>query len=163
MATLTEALRANFSYCPSTGAITRSDGTRAFNSVARGGYRQGKWRGLNLKAHRVAWIMATGEEPDVIDHINGDCSDNRLINLRAVSRAENQKNRAVGRNSKTGEIGITWRRSVSRWRVQVSIDGRRREIGSFDSFEDAVKSRDEAYRNAGYHKNHGRAGHAQRH
>lgn len=156
MNNLVALLRANFVYDPETGEIARKDGSRAFGCRSSGGYLQGKWRGLNLKAHRVAWMIAVGEIDDVIDHINGDCSDNRLVNLRAVSRATNQKNRAVGRNNKTGEIGVTWRANVGRWRVQVTIDGRRRDVGAFERFEDAVRCRDEAYAKAGYHANHGR-------
>lgn len=38
--------------------------------------------------------MVYGEEPEIIDHINGDRADNRLVNLRSVTAAQNTLNRA---------------------------------------------------------------------
>lgn len=40
-------------------------------------------------AHRLIWMMVYGEWPNVIDHKNGDPSDNRLVNLRNVNQSEN--------------------------------------------------------------------------
>jgi hypothetical protein len=41
-------------------------------------------------AHRCAWLWFYGEWPEHdIDHINGDRSDNRLINLRKATRSQN--------------------------------------------------------------------------
>jgi len=43
-------------------------------------------------AHRLIYFIATGEEPDYIDHINGDRSDNRIENLRAATNSQNMAN-----------------------------------------------------------------------
>lgn len=59
------------------------------------GYVVIKIRGQLYKAHRIAWFMSTGIWPDralEIDHINQIKGDNRLCNLRLVTRSENQKN-----------------------------------------------------------------------
>ena len=46
--------------------------------------------GKLIYAHRAAWAIHFGEWPKgEIDHINGDASDNRIINLRVVNRTEN--------------------------------------------------------------------------
>jgi hypothetical protein len=39
-----------------------------------------------LLTHRVIWFWMTGFWPSEIDHINGDGTDNRWINLREVTR-----------------------------------------------------------------------------
>ena len=36
-------------------------------------------------AHRVAWLLATGEWPSNIDHIDHNITNNKLSNLRPVS------------------------------------------------------------------------------
>jgi hypothetical protein len=50
--------------------------------------------GKQYFAHRIIWKLETGREPEgVIDHINGETSDNRIENLRDVTHTENMRNR----------------------------------------------------------------------
>jgi hypothetical protein len=56
------------------------------------GYRIIRIAGRNHKAHRLAILYVQGRWPvGDTDHANGDRSDNRLVNLRAATRAENQR------------------------------------------------------------------------
>ena len=48
---------------------------------------------FKLRLHRVAWVLTYGYLPKQIDHINGDKTDNRLCNLREVTRSENEANK----------------------------------------------------------------------
>lgn len=49
-------------------------------------------RRFRVGAHRVIFKMQTGEEPDMVDHRNGDPFDNRWRNLRAATAVTNRRN-----------------------------------------------------------------------
>lgn len=55
---------------------------------------QGKYYSFQVYAHRYGYWYATGELPNVVDHINKVRYDNRLVNLRSVTPQENTQNRS---------------------------------------------------------------------
>lgn len=121
------------------------------------GYRHGNVLGRTMKAHHVVWALANGSWPeDHIDHINGDRSDNRPANLRVVSNAENQRNKRLQCNNKSGTPGVLWMKRNRKWAASISVNGGRVHLGLFDERRDAVFARQEAERENAYHANHGR-------
>ena len=48
---------------------------------------------IELKSHQFAWYWVNKECVEEIDHINGIRDDNRICNLRSVTRQQNQFNR----------------------------------------------------------------------
>lgn len=89
--------------------------------------------GKRYTHHRVVWLMATGQWPaGDIDHINGNPADNRLANLRDVTRSVNQQNRLCAQaNSIGGVLGV--RARGRRFTAQVTVDGRAVHLGTFDT------------------------------
>lgn len=71
-------------------------GSRA-GTRTRAGYRVVTVDGRVFAVHRILWYLYSGEKPDVVDHINGVRDDNRIMNLRSVSRSENAKNNRLAR------------------------------------------------------------------
>jgi hypothetical protein len=97
-----------------------------------------RWEdGRQIYMHR----QIAGVHGLVVDHINGNTLDNRRINLRAVSVAENTQNVTRPPRSASGERHIFWFRSG--WFVQIVRRGKAHRGGrTFESIEDAVKARD---------------------
>lgn len=118
------------------------------------GYTYIGFRGTMIKAHRIIWEMHYGGIPKgcEIDHINGDRNDNRLENLRMVTRSENAKNKALNKNNKSGVSGVFFSKKLSSWVVKCSGE----YIGCYKSFPQACESRIVAEVSRGYHPNHGR-------
>lgn len=90
------------------------------------------------KAHRVAWLIFHGAWPEgEIDHINGDPSDNRLENLRDVTHRTNTENlRSATRASKGGALGVCTPK-VGRCRAAITLSGVKRDLGGYDTPEQA--------------------------
>jgi hypothetical protein len=110
-----------------------------------------------LRAHHIVWQMFNGPVPQGMetDHVNGDRSDNRIENLRVVSKTENMRNRATPCNNTTGEIGVQ-KRPNGKYIAKVAG----RQVGTFATIEEASSARRAASLASGFHPNHGRNHHA---
>lgn len=93
--------------------------------------------GTKHKAHRLAWRMFHGTEPDgQIDHINGNRADNRIENLRVVTHEVNVHNRrSANRNSRTGLLGAS--PGKTGFVATISAQGQRHHLGTFATPEAA--------------------------
>lgn len=163
---LEKLIREQFSYCSTTGVITRRTKTECtavmkgqqvtfVRSSASTGYSK-KHRNTayvvfdlrpharEVRAHRIAWFLTYGEWPETIDHISGDGSDNRLCNLRAASNPENAKNRRPRFGKQKGFISNTPRQGKPRYQARIQDNGKIHYLGTFDSKEEAARQYDQA-------------------
>lgn len=160
-----DRLKKYFQYCPHTGDFYRTllrdrwgNETPIMKKVGTlrdDGYLESMIFNKVYKNHRLAIFYMTGEWPDEVDHINGDRADNRIVNLRSVSKQENMKNRGRSKNNTSGASGITWFKQTGQWRVRINANGNRISLGLFDTIDEAVAARKGAERLLGYHENHG--------
>lgn len=155
-----EELRTMFRYDRETGVLTWATRDRNLSGKVAGGvdpssgYRRVRINGsVPRLVHRVIWAMETGEWPEEIDHINGNRSDNRMVNLRSVTRGENMMNKSRYKNNKTGIVGIFWHKQHRKWCA--SVQGK--TIGVFANIGDAVVARNTALSDLSFHQNHGRS------
>lgn len=126
-------------YEPTTGVFTwaiKRKGTKGIGRVAGGLDADGYWRiKINyqeIKAHRLAWMYVYGVWPQCeLDHINHSKTDNRISNLREVSRSENLQNRPMLKNNLSGYRGVHWEADRKRWRASIAIGGKQRIIGRY--------------------------------
>jgi hypothetical protein len=95
--------------------------------------------------HRVIYFVYYGIDPkDIVDHRDGDTINNRPDNLRIVSSTVNQRNQKMQSNNTSGFTGVYWNTSRNKWIAQISINGKMKYLGSFDSIEEAKISRESA-------------------
>jgi hypothetical protein len=81
----------------------------------------------------------------LVDHINGDGLDNRRVNLREATRAENNRNRGLNRNNRSGYKGVAPTKS-GRWSARIKAHGTDRSLGTFATAEAAARAYDDAAR-----------------
>jgi len=133
---------------PEAGTITNymSDGSVRQNAGCRSGsgYFHVKRHGRQVLVHRIIWEHVNGPIPEhlVIDHINGVRTDNRIENLRLVTRKQNQENqqRAMVNNQSSGVRGVHWHPRGKSWQVSIGHEGQQYYIGQFKSIEDAQRA-----------------------
>ena len=117
----------------------RYAGQEAFTASLSSGYRTGSIFDCMYRAHRVIWAMTSGKWPlHMIDHINGDRSDNRLTNLREATNAENMQNRGPTRKNATGFKGVI--RRGRKFSARIKVDGRTTYLGFHDTAEQAASA-----------------------
>jgi hypothetical protein len=82
-------------------------------------------------AHRIAWLIVTGEWPAYqVDHINGDKSDNRWSNLRAANNSQNHANIGLLSSNTSGLKGVV--RTRRKWGAQIQVSKKNLWLGNFD-------------------------------
>lgn len=94
--------------------------------------------------HRL--IMGLGlEEYDHctdVDHIITENKfDNRKSNLRIVNKSQNNKNKIIQKNNKSGYPGIIWHSRDEVWEVYINIDCKKTYLGRFKNKDDAIAKR----------------------
>lgn len=148
MATLKDVLTATrlrslLRYEPETGVFVWL--------VSRGRVRAGEIAGSNVpnwythigidgktyRAHRLAWLYMTGAWPSRdTDHRNRVKSDNRFENLRDIGRSGNMQNVVQPQaNNICGALGVS--KNGKAFRCRISVDGKRKHVGTFPTINDA--------------------------
>lgn len=100
------------------------------------GYRRIIIWGRGYRAHHIAWLIAKGKWPDEqIDHINGEKSDNRIENLREATNTENNRNKGLRKDNKSGFKGVS--RCGGKWKAELKHENNRIYLGLYRTPEEA--------------------------
>ena len=151
---LTKAeLKEYLNYDPDTGEFNwikkKSNRTKLFIKIGYlelNGNLRIEFGGKKYLSHRLAWLYMTGEWPKyVIDHVNGNPSDNRWCNLRDVTHQINMHNRRKSQsNSKLKTIGVSFYKANDSYTAQIVVNKKKIHLGYF---KDKSKAH-QAYLNA---------------
>lgn len=104
--------------------------------------------GCEVKAHQLAWFITHGVWPEtMIDHKNGNTSDNRISNLRDATHKINAQNqRKAQKHNQTRLLGVTWHKGRSMWQAGIRHKGKFKYLGLFSTPEEAHQAYLEAKR-----------------
>jgi hypothetical protein len=93
------------------------------------------------RAHRLVWLYFFAKFPtEDLDHINGNRADNRLNNLREVSRSVNNQNQRSGKsNNKTGYLGVSIHSKSPKFVATIKLNNKTKYLGLFKTPEEAYE------------------------
>lgn len=100
------------------------------------GYRHIWFNGKMYKTHRIVWLLTRGYWPvGEIDHIDGDRLNNKLSNLRDVSRRENTCNKKLNRDGRL--FGCHYWKQVGKWCASIRVNKVHKYLGCYDTEAEA--------------------------
>ena len=105
--------------------------------------RGGKWTWL----HR---FIVNAPDDMVTDHANGNSLDNRKVNLRVCTAAQNARNKRMFKNNVSGYRGVSFRpkaKGKKRWEARANLTDldnvkKNHYLGLFETAKEAAQARD---------------------
>jgi hypothetical protein len=92
--------------------------------------------------HRLIFLYHHGYLPKIIDHIDGNRSNNRIENLRDCTQSENCLNSKHRKTSTSPYKNVYLQKSANhqphwkqKWTVSITVNRKRKYIGSFEDVE----------------------------
>lgn len=101
-----------------------------------------KTRLKNKKRLYLHRLVVNAKEGEYVDHIDHNIHNNKKSNLRICTASENGKNKKLYKSNSSGVTGVYFKHT--KWTVSITIEGKRKYIGSYDYFAEAVLVRYEA-------------------
>lgn len=138
-------LKRLFEYNPKTGDFTRVQtvaqqlkGTIAGCKNALG-YKRIRIHGKYYYCHRLAYLYMYGHMPTgVVDHVDGNPSNNSIDNLRCVNKSQNSQNIKKSHiDSTSGFLGVWLHKQTGKYVAQITKQGKRLSLGLHETPEQA--------------------------
>lgn len=96
---------------------------------------EGNAKSVYLHRLIAAIFLQSDPKKNTVDHINRNCLDNRLCNLRYATRSEQLHNRDFSKSG--GYAGTTWHKTSKKWRATITVNGESKILGLFEDRQEA--------------------------
>ncbi|MBS4893731.1 MAG: hypothetical protein KHZ90_08150 [Veillonella parvula] len=106
--------------------------------------KNGKRASKTTRMHRLILNVIDSGYQLCVDHINHIKHDNRKINLRKCNNSENQRNRGLPSNNKSGVKGVSWHSRKKKWQANIYVNSVNIYLGLYKDINEARKIRREA-------------------
>lgn len=129
-------------YNPATGIFTNRKTGHVMGSQTK---NQDHYLKLHIDqksylAHRIAYFIMTGRDPDLlVDHKDGNRYNNSITNLRLATHSQNGQNRRHTKPNGSGSLipGVTYFKRFQKWRVMLRKNNRLQFFGYFSTQSEA--------------------------
>lgn len=88
-------------------------------------------------AHRLAFLWMGVPVPKIVDHIDGNPTNNAWANLRPATPQQNGANSKRSKNNTSGYKGVYWQKQIERWCAEIWVNRKKHFLGTFDTPEAA--------------------------
>lgn len=86
-------------------------------------------------------LICNNKDDCYIDHKDRNKLNNTETNLRCVTASQNQMNKCIMSNNKSGKVGVHWSKEHNSWCVMICKEGNHINLGYFSDYNDAVNCR----------------------
>ncbi len=128
------AIKKGFTYDELTGKITTPSGVESVRKSGNGynmiTIRDHNRKQKDLYAHHFGWYFKYKEVVDLLDHINRVKTDNRISNLRSVTKSQNAMNMS---NTK----GYTYCSRTKKYIAIIMTNYKKKHLGVFETPQEA--------------------------
>jgi hypothetical protein len=99
------------------------------------GYFKVNINGKQYFNHRIIYLMQHGYIPKLIDHIDGNPTNNKIENLRIASSSENAMNSLRKQKNASGCKNVFYNKNRNKYYVYIKIDNKVNYFGTYDDIE----------------------------
>lgn len=94
---------------------------------------------VHYQVHRIIYLWHHGFLPEIVDHADCNPKNNDISNLRAATKADNQRNAGMYAHNTSGIKGVVWSKAAKKWLARVKFMGVSKHLGTFESKNDAAE------------------------
>ena len=89
---------------------------------------------------RIIFLMHEGYLPEIAEHADNDQTNNKIENLRAATKAENERNTGSRKGTSSKYKCVSWSNNRSKWVARMYIEGSYKSLGYYTNEDDAARA-----------------------
>ena len=100
--------------------------------------------GKSYQMARLIFLFHHGWLPETVDHIDRDPTNDRIENLRAATRRQQNANKDKWANTSSAFKGVSWNKQYSKWQARIKLESKHKHLGYFADPQQAANAYDAA-------------------